>query len=70
MPDVDLRRLPRRARYAIGIAVALVVGGIAWLVGRDEPTPGWVVAGIRVLGTVVAVLVVVWLVWRVTRRRP
>lgn len=55
---VDLRRLPRWQQYAIALAVTAAVVVAAWLVGGDEPVPGWV-SGILVpaLGWLVLAIV-------------
>ena len=38
---IDLRALPTWLKYVISLTVIIPVMGAAWIVGRDEPVPGW-----------------------------
>ena len=66
--QVNLRRLPTWAQYLIGIAVAVLVGALAWSSGRHRETPGWVSGGIKVAGVVFAAVAVGWLIYKVWQR--
>jgi hypothetical protein len=40
--SIDLRRLPAWQRYLISLVVIAAVSAIAWVVGRNQPVPGWI----------------------------
>jgi len=65
---VSLRGLPVWCQYLVGIAVAVVVGALAWRSGRQHATPAWVDGGIKIAGTVLAFVVVGWLVYAAWQR--
>jgi hypothetical protein len=65
---VNLRGLSVPVQYLIGIAVAVLVGALAWQSGRQHATAAWVDGGIKIAGTVLAVVVVGWLAYAAWRR--
>ena len=40
--NVNLRNLPVWVQYTISVTVVVSVGITAWLVGQDQPVPGWI----------------------------
>lgn len=72
MPDepIDLRRLPVWLQYLIALSVVALVGGAAWLVGRDRPVPLWITHYlVPALGAIYLLLLVARLVRWARRRR-
>ncbi len=60
---VDLRTLPPWQQYGIALIVVAVVGTIAYLAGRGNPTPSWFTGLFPVLGWI-GVAALVYLVAR------
>lgn len=72
MPDqpIDLRRLPTWLQYLIALSVVALVGGAAWLAGRDRPVPFWITHYlVPALGVIYLVLLVARLARWAWRRR-
>lgn len=66
----DLRTLPVWLQYVIALTVVAVVVAVAWVVGRDDPVPGWITDDlIPILGWTYLALVVVVIVTRLARRK-
>ena len=67
---VDLRTLPGWLQYCIALSVVAVVVAAAWVVGRDDPVPGWIADYlIPILGVAYLVLVVVVVATHLLKRR-
>jgi hypothetical protein len=67
---VDFRTLPSIVQWAIALLVVALVACLAWLVGRDDPVPGWISK--EVIPAIAAVYLALggwWLVRRVLRRK-
>jgi hypothetical protein len=67
--QIDLRRLPTWAQYAIALVIVTVVALAAWYVGKDQPVAGWITTFvIPALGLAYATLFLVaagrWIVRR------
>lgn len=40
--NIDLRRLPIKYQYLIGLFVVAIIAAVAWITGRNKPTPLWI----------------------------
>jgi len=72
---VDIRHAPARFRNSLAVVIILIIGAAAWVVGRDQPVPGWIGGQlVPLLGIGFALLVVLAGVeavvkWRASRQR-
>jgi peptidoglycan/LPS O-acetylase OafA/YrhL len=67
----DLRRLPVWLQYLISLSALAVVVTAAWLIGKDQPVPSWLITKmIPTLGWIYIVLLVVAMVSRWAGKKP
>jgi hypothetical protein len=66
---VDLVWLPTWAQYLVGAAVAVLVGALIWVSGRQRSAPDWYLRGVEIAAVVLLLGGVLWLVYRLSRPR-
>jgi hypothetical protein len=73
MPDkkIDIRVLPVWLQYVVALMIVAIIGGMAWLVGRDQLVPDWMQHRlIPALGWIYLILLAVALIrWIINKRR-
>ncbi len=69
MNNINLRNLPAWLQYLIALTVVALVGGAAWLAGRDDPLPAWVTSYLIPAITVLYVALLAVAVARRLRRK-
>jgi uncharacterized membrane protein len=67
---IDLKKLPVWMQYLISLTVVAVIVAAAWLVGRDQPVPAWIMnVLIPVLGVLYLILLTIVIVRRLRRKK-